>query len=133
MMMERDLGKWQVAWSHQTTSQVASLCHLGDGVAIASGMQIEFINQDGNIRWRQQFSFPPYRIRSAGGIIGVLVGTGFHLLRKTDGSALHEGRATAGGFSDILERPGGGWVLSDRSGHLHIFNAEGKGIRRLNS
>ena len=60
-----------------------------------------------------------------------LCGHGFHLLRVSDGSQIGEGRSTTGGFSDILARPGGGWVLSCRKGQLHVFNAEGRGIKRL--
>ena len=55
----------------------------------------------------------------------------FPLLRVSDGSQIGEGRSTTGGFSDILARPGGGWVLSCRRGQLHVFNAEGRGIKRL--
>ena len=63
--------------------------------------------------------------------VAVLAGTAFFLLDLATGEPLGEGRAVAGGFRDVVSRPGGGWLLSDRGDHIHLFNRRGRGIRRL--
>lgn len=132
MNEETDSG-WKVAWSWKADERIARLCHLGDSVAVASGQEVILINSDGYPAWRTKLPFLTFNICFAEDTLGVLAGHGFHVLRQSDGTQLHEGRATSGGFSDILSRPGGGWVLSDRKEHLHLFNTEGRGIRRLKS
>ncbi len=82
------------------------------------------------LQWQYQ-QLAQFNMAHAEGMLGVLAGHGFHVLHLSDGTVLHEGRATSGGFSDLLPRPGGGWVLSDRKEHLHLFNQQGRGIRRL--
>lgn len=122
---------WNVAWSWKSQDRIAGLCHVGDGVAVASGLEVLMINSDGYPSWRTSLPFRTFNMAHAEGMLGVLAGHGFHVLHLSDGTVLHEGRATSGGFSDLLPRPGGGWVLSDRKEHLHLFNQQGRGIRRL--
>jgi len=122
---------WNVAWSWESANKVADLCMTNKGIAVATGLDIVLIDDDGSALWKASLPFRTFSIAVAEGVLGVLAGHGFHVIRLADGTQLHEGRATSGGFSDILPRPGGGWVLADRKEHLHLFNAEGRGMRRL--
>ena len=123
---------WEVAWSSKE-SRVASVLCTADGMIVASGTDVINYDSQGNIRWRRSMPFTVYRLGVDESNIGLLCGQGFHLLRTSDGIPIHEGRATAGGFRDLMPRPSGGWILSDRVGHLHLFNIRGIGIRRLNT
>ncbi|MBT3772289.1 MAG: hypothetical protein HOF90_05265 [Euryarchaeota archaeon] len=122
---------WQVVWSKQFP-RVAAIAHYGDGVIVAAGTDVICIDAGGNTRWKSTFPFAVYSIGISDETIGLLCGQGFHLLNIVDGTPLHEGRSTTGGFNGILPRVGGGWVLSDRVGHLHLFNGNGVGVRRVN-
>ena len=44
---------------------------------------------------------------------------------------IHDGRSTYGGFTDVISRPGGGWILSGKEGQIHLFSHEGIGIKRF--
>lgn len=122
---------WKVAWSWQAEHRTASLCPALDGVAISSGMDVVLLDGEGELRWRQKMPFRIHGLASDSSSIAVLCGHGFHVLDMRDGSPVSDGRATPSGFNDILARPGGGWVLSCRAGNLHVYDAKGKGIRRL--
>ena len=76
--------------------------------------------------------FKAHAICNGDGRIGVLAAHAFYLLNTVDGSMVHEGRSCPGGFLHLLNRPGGGWVVSGRDGNLHLFDANGIGIRRIN-
>lgn len=123
---------WEVAWSVQE-QRVAAVANTVDGALVASSTEVISYDSSGNIRWRRSLPFAVYRLEVDGTNVGLLCGQGFYLLRISDGVSVHEGRATSGGFADILPRPSGGWVLSDRVGHLHLFDVNGIGIRRLNT
>ena len=122
---------WSVYRSWQAENQISTSCRVGNDLLISSGLELTLLSEDCNLRWTRSM---PFRVHAAvhdSGRIGILYGHGFHLLQSNDGSAIGEGRSTEGGFSDILPRPGGGWVLSCRKGNLHVFNADGRGIKRL--
>lgn len=122
---------WKVAWSWQADQRIASLCPALDGIVISSGMDAIMLDGEGVERWRVTMPFRIHGLASDSSAIAVLCGHGFHVLDIRDGSPLNDGRATPSGFNDILSRPGGGWVLSCREGNLHLYDAKGKGIRRL--
>ena len=68
-------------------------------------------------------SVAPFKAHCAqanNGVLGILAAHGFYVLSTSDGTMLNEGRSTPGGFTEILARPGGGWILSGRQGHLHF-------------
>ena len=122
---------WAVLRSWQAPDLISTSCSVGSDILISCGLDLILLDEETNQRWRRSL---PFRVHSAAhdsGRIGVLCGHGFHLLRVSDGSQIDEGRSTTGGFSDILSRPGGGWVLSCRKGQLHVFNQEGRGLKRL--
>ena len=123
---------WEVAWSLQE-QRVAAVTCAGDGMMVACGSQVVSFDSLGNVRWRRNLLFTVYRLEVDDSNVGLLCGQGFHILRISDGTPIHEGRATTGGFQDLMPRPGGGWVISDRVGHLHLFDVAGIGIRRLNT
>lgn len=126
-----DSQGWQVMWSHQLP-RVAAIAHYGEGVVVAAGTEVICFDSSGNVRWKSNFPFAVYRLALSKENVGLLCGQGFHLLNLLNGTTLHEGRSTAGGFNGIISRVGGGWILSDRVGHLHIFNGQGIGVRRVN-
>ncbi len=122
---------WSVSRSWQAPSLISTACNVGGDLLVSTGLDLILLDEDANPRWKRKL---PFRVHSAdhvSGKIGVLCGHGFHLLRVSDGSQIGEGRSTDGGFSDILPRPGGGWVLSCRKGQLHVFNQDGRGLKRL--
>lgn len=124
-------GDWRVTWSHQLDGKIGALESVPEGLVIASGGVVRMISDSGGFVWKRSFQFDVYRLASDGTNIAVLCGHGFHLLEIRSGNPLGEGRAVAGGFRDCLPRPGGGWLLADRGDHIHMFNREGRGIRRL--
>ena len=122
---------WSVSRSWQAPNLISTACNVGGDLLVSTGLDLILLDEDANPRWKRKL---PFRVHSAdhvSGKIGVLCGHGFHLLRVSDGSQIGEGRSTDGGFSDILPRPGGGWVLSCRKGQLHVFNQDGRGLKRL--
>jgi hypothetical protein len=124
-------GDWRVSWSHQLEGKVGAIATLNDGVIIATGGIVRLVNDLGDFIWKRTFQFDVYKLVSDGASVAVLSGPGFHLLDIRTGNPLGEGRSVSGGFRDCLPRPGGGWLLADRGDHIHMFNREGRGIRRL--
>ena len=124
---------WRIAWSHQIDGRTTAMVADGDGIVIATGPEVRSIDSSGDFRWRRSFVFDVFDLRIDDGSLAVLCGTGFHVLDRTTGVPLCEGRATAGGFRRATARPGGGWVLADRGDHLHLFHRDGRGIRRVRS
>ncbi len=122
---------WSISRSFQSPDIISTTCNVGSDILIACGLEIILLDEETNQRWKRSLPFRVHSAAHSSGKIGVLCGHGFHLLRVSDGSQIGEGRSTTGGFSDILARPGGGWVLSCRKGQLHVFNQEGRGIKRL--
>ena len=123
--------KWEVFYSHKFQGVVTSIEFNQTGIAISNEKHICFLDFDGKQKWRIKMPFKPYKIRTNENLLGVLMGNGFVVIDSNNGEQLHEGRSTQGGFSDIIHRPGGGWILSDRHEQLHIFNNQGFGIKRL--
>ena len=122
---------WSVSRSWQAPDLISTACNVGNELLVSCGLELVLLDEETNQRWKRSL---PFRVHSAAhdsGKIGALCGHGFHLLRVSDGTQIGEGRSTTGGFSDILSRPGGGWVLSCRKGQLHVFNQEGRGLKRL--
>ncbi len=122
---------WAIQWSHQVEGRIGSLCCVDENSIIACGALVRMLGGDGDFIWKREFSFDVYRMATDGTNLAVLSGTGFFLLDLATGEPLGEGRAIAGGFRDVIPRPGGGWVLADRGDHIHIFNRLGRGIKRL--
>jgi len=123
--------KWEVFSSHKFEGVITSIEFNKIGIAISNEKYICFLDFDGNQKWKTKMPFKPYKIRTNEHMLGVLMGNGFVVIDSNNGEQLHEGRSTQGGFSDIINRPGGGWILSDRHEQLHIFNNHGFGIKRL--
>ena len=122
---------WSVSRSWQADELVSTACNVGSDLFIANGLSITLLDEELNPRWTKSVPFRVHAAKHASGKIAILYGHGFHLIRVTDGQQIGEGRTTTSGFSDILPRPGGGWVLSCRKGQLHVFNQEGRGLKRL--
>tara|TARA_A100001037_G_scaffold56772_1_gene49069 strand:- start:88 stop:1119 length:1032 start_codon:yes stop_codon:yes gene_type:complete len=125
------IDDWGVSWSHQLDGKVGALCAMKSSVAVASGGEVRLVNDLGDFVWKRSFQFDVYRMVSDGTNLAVLSGPGFHLVDIASGKPLGEGRSVSGGFRDVIAQPGGGWVLSDRGDHIHIFNRDGRGVRRL--
>ncbi|MDP6869201.1 MAG: hypothetical protein QGI21_00300 [Candidatus Poseidoniaceae archaeon] len=124
---------WSVSHSWQSPSIISTICSVGEDLLVAYGLEVELLDSEGRTRWRKSLPFKIHAATYDSGKIGILCGHGFHILNASDGKQLGEGRSTDGGFSDIMKRPGGGWILSCREGYLHIFNGEGRGLKRLDS
>ena len=124
---------WTITWSWQAPRRIAALAPVEGGMVVSSGLDLFMIEADGTVRWKVELPFKAHCAQANNGILGILAAHGFYVLSTADGSMLHEGRSTPGGFTEILARPGGGWILSGREGHLHLFTHEGTGLRRLDS
>lgn len=122
---------WTVARSWQAPSIISNATRVGNNLLIAHGLELVLLDDELEQRWNKKLPFRVHAAAHDSGKIGVLYGHGFHLLKASDGSQLGEGRSTQGGFSDILPRPGGGWVVSCRKGQLHVFNQDGRGLKRF--
>ena len=125
------MQKWGVAWSCKFEGVITSIEFNQNGIAISNNNNIHFLDFKGNKKWDIKMPFKPYKLHSNKDLMGILMGNGFIVIDTNSGEQLHEGRSTQGGFSEIISRPGGGWILSDRHEQLHIFNQEGLGIKRL--
>ncbi len=125
------MQNWGVSWSCKFEGVITSIEFNKNGIAISNNKNVKFIDNNGNTKWDIKLPFKPYKLHSNENLMGVLMGNGFIVLDVNNGEQLHEGRSTQGGFSQIISRPGGGWILSDRHEQLHIFNQEGFGIKRL--
>ena len=124
---------WSITWSWQAPQRIAALAPVEGGMVVSSGLDLFMIEADGSVRWKVELPFKAHCAQANNGVLGILAAHGFYVLSTSDGSLLHEGRSTPGGFAELLARPGGGWILSGREGHLHLFTHEGTGIRRLDS
>ena len=124
---------WEITWSKQTPSIISTIAASEGGLVVSSGLNLSFYEHDGSERWSVDMPFKVHAIDSGQGLLGVLAAHGFYVMSTRDGSLLHEGRSSPGGFTGIKARPGGGWVLSGRDGNMHLFSQEGRGIRRMDS
>lgn len=124
-------SRWETAWSHQVEGRVGAIACIDADSVIAAGNVVRRVNADGDFLWRREFAFDVYRLEHDGTRLAVLCGSAFFLLDLSTGEPIGEGRAVAGGFRDVVRRPGGGWLLADRGDHIHLFNRRGRGIRRL--
>ncbi|MEL0331733.1 MAG: hypothetical protein VW982_05920 [Candidatus Poseidoniales archaeon] len=124
---------WNIAWSWQAPSRIATIAAVEGGVLVSSGLQLELLEADGSTRWNVDVPFKVHAAHAAQGTVGLLAAHGFYLLNTSDGSMVSEGRSTPGGFSDLCSRPGGGWALAGRRGEIHLFSQHGRGIRRVES
>lgn len=125
------MDEWKVISSHKFIGVVTSIEVSNIGIAISNDKSIRFLNFQGEEIWEHKFPFKPYKIKSNDNLLGILMGNGFIVINSETGEQLHEGRSTQGGFSEIINRPGGGWILTDRNEKIHIFNQKGLGIKRL--
>ena len=124
---------WSVSWSWQSPSRISAVESVNGHLCVAYGLELVLFNDANEIQWQRSMPFKVHGICNADGRIGVLAAHAFYLLNTVDGSLVHEGRSSPGGFLQLLNRPGGGWVLSGRDGNLHLFDANGVGIRRMQS
>ncbi len=128
-----DSNDWRVAWSHQIEGRTTAMVADSHGVVVATGSEVRAIDSAGDFRWRRSFIFEVFDMRIDRGVISVLAGSGFHVIDRNTGDSLGEGRSVSGGFRQSILRPGGGWILNDRGGLLHIFHRDGRGVRRARS
>lgn len=125
------MEKWEVISSHKFEGVITSIEFNEFGIVISNNKNLYFTDFEGNQKWKIKMPFKPYKIKANENLLGILMGNGFVVIDSNTGKQLHEGRSTQGGFSEIINRPGGGWILSDRKEQLHIFNQKGYGIKRL--
>ena len=125
------MEKWEVISSHKFEGVITSIEFNEFGIVISNNKNLYFTDFEGNQKWKMKMPFKPYKIKANENLLGILMGNGFVVIDSNTGKQLHEGRSTQGGFSEIINRPGGGWILSDRKEQLHIFNQKGYGIKRL--
>ena len=124
------MNDWNVIWSADLDGRIACASNCQGGLLVSSDLSLSRFDMDGGLVWKVETPFRIHHIVTQGSMVGVLAAHGFIPYDLQTGQQIHEGRATYGGFSDILPRPGGGWVASGRKGDLHIFNQNGKGLRR---
>jgi len=124
---------WNIAWSWQAPSRIATMAGAEGGVVVSAGLDLFMLEADGTVRWKVEVPFKVHAAHAAQGVIGILAAHGFYLVSTANGAMVSEGRSTPGGFSDVCARPGGGWALAGRKGQIHLFSAQGRGIRRVES
>ena len=124
---------WSVSWSWQAPSRISAIESVSGHLCVAYGLDLTLFDEKNEIQWQRSMPFKVHSICNGGGRIGVLAAHAFYLLNTVDGSMVHEGRSCPGGFLQLLNRPGGGWVVSGRDGNLHLFDVNGIGIRRIQS
>ena len=124
---------WSVSWSWQAPSRISAIESVSGHFCVAYGLELALFNDANKIQWERSMPFKVHAICNGESHIGVLAAHAFYLLNTVDGSMVHEGRSCPGGFTQLLNRPGGGWVLAGRDGNLHLFDAGGIGIRRIQS
>ncbi len=122
---------WSISWSWQASARISAIASVEGGVVVSNGLQLILLESNGDIRWQVKTPFKVHSIICQNGILAALAAHGFYVISTTDGSMLHEGRSTYGGFNDVMARPGGGWILSGKEGRLHLFSHEGIGIKRF--
>lgn len=122
---------WAITWSWQADARIATMAPVEGGVLVSSGLELTLLEADGSARWKVEMPFKVHAAYANQGTLALLAAHGFYLMDTTTGSMKNEGRSTPGGFSDVMHRPGGGWVLAGRQGQLHLFSQEGRGIRRV--
>ena len=124
---------WSVSWSWQAPSRISAIESVSGHLCVAYGLELTLFDEKNEIQWQRSMPFKVHSICNGGGRIGVLAAHAFYLLNTVDGSMVHEGRSCPVGFLQLLNRPGGGWVVSGRDGNLHLFDVNGIGIRRIQS
>ena len=122
---------WSISWSWQADSRISTIAAVEGGVVVSNGLELLLIESNGDIRWRVKTPFKVHSISYQNGVLAALAAHGFYVISTTDGSMLHDGRSTYGGFNDVICRPGGGWILSGKEGQMHLFSHEGIGIKRF--
>ncbi len=122
---------WSISWSWQATERISAIAAVEGGIVVSHGLTMVLIESNGDIRWSVKTPFKVHSINYNNGILAALAAHGFYVISTTDGSMLHDGRSTFGGFTDVLHRPGGGWVLTGKEGQMHLFSHEGVGIKRF--
>jgi hypothetical protein len=124
---------WNIAWSWQAESRIATLAPAEGGVLVSAGLEMTMLEADGAVRWHVEVPFKVHAAQAVQGTVGLLAAHGFYLMSTSNGAMMNEGRSTPGGFSDLAARPGGGWALAGRKGQIHLFSENGRGIRRVES
>ena len=124
---------WNVAWSWQASSRIATMASVEGGLVVSSGLDLVFLEADGSVRWQIEVPFKVHAARAVQGSIALLAAHGFYIINSSNGAFVSEGRSTPGGFRDLAARPGGGWALAGRHGQIHLFSQQGRGIRRVDS
>ena len=122
---------WNISWSWQADSRISCIAAVEGGVVVSAGLELVMLESNGDLRWSVKMPFKVHSIDCSNGIIAVLAAHGFYVISTVDGQMIHDGRSTFGGFTDVVNRPGGGWLLSGREGQLHLFSDRGIGITRF--
>tara|TARA_B100000945_G_C20360776_1_gene587006 strand:+ start:315 stop:1346 length:1032 start_codon:yes stop_codon:yes gene_type:complete len=125
------MSEWRVAWSHQIDGPVNDVKVDTSGMLICTGQSLIALRPDGTTAWRSDHVFDTYSLETSGSSVALLTGTSIHILNRSTGKPLSDGRSIPGGYREVLHRVGGGWIAPDRGDHLHLFRENGRGIRRL--
>ncbi len=126
------MSEWNVVWSKYLHRKVSAIGFSKGCVIISAESTLYAINREGEEIWSHNLSSSPYEIGASEHEIIILYGRGFQLLNPHDGTPLLDGRTVESGFSKCSFRPGGGVLLSDRGGDLHLFDANATGIKKIN-
>ena len=121
------MAEWNVVWSKYLHKRVSAIGFWNECVIISAEAKLSMINKDGDTVWTHQFPSSPYEIGCNEKHIIVLYGRGFQIIDPTDGTPFSDGKTVHPGFSKFSFRPGGGVILSDREGNLHLFDKNGNG------
>ena len=95
---------WSISWSWQATDRISAIAAGEGGIVVSHGLTMVLIESNGEIRWSVKTPFKVHSINYNNGILAALAAHGFYVISTTDGSMLHDGRSTYGGFTDVVHR-----------------------------
>ena len=93
---------WSVSWSWQSPARISAIESVNGHLCLAYGLELTLFNEVNEIQWERSMPFKVHAICNADGRIGVLAAHAFYLLNTVDGSLVHEGRSSPGGFLQLL-------------------------------
>ena len=125
------MTEWNVVWSKYLHKKISAIAFIDECVVISAETTLSMMNKEGDILWLHHLPSSVYEIGTSNNSILILYGRGFQILNPKDGTPLFEGKTVESGFSKWSFRPGGGLLLSDRNGNLHLFDRNAKGKKMI--
>jgi len=127
------MNDWNVVWSKYLHKKISSIAFVQDCIIISAEATLSMMDNNGDILWLHHLPSSVYEIGTYNDTILILFGRGFQILNPEDGTPIFDGKTAESGFSKWSFRPGGGLLLSDRFGNLHLFDKNAKGKKMIDN